>query len=794
MLRILMISVAVLVAAFSVHASAASSPLAREMRPKGTFEQNRGQYEDATAFVGRFPGFGAAVMKDGSIVVAPDQAPDSKVRIRATGGRQPASISGLEKTEYRTNYFGSKGPPITDVPHYTRVSAESLYPGIDLVYYASSGKLEFDFVVQAGSRADSIRLAVEGASSISVDVQGDLVIETEGGSLVQRKPMAFQLQDGARVPVDCSYKILDSKTVRLDLASYDRSRDLIIDPVMEFSTYLGGANYDQPGGVKIGPGGFIYVVGSAQGSNFPLVAPYDGSLGGSQDAFITKINPATGKAVYSTFLGDRNHDRALALDVDAQGQVYVVGRAGDRFPTTAGAYRTTWSDPSGFVVKFNAAGNALLYSTLLPGATPQGIVVDPDGRAVLAGDAGTAFSTTPGAFQSTAAAGSNPHNGNAFVMRLNAAGSAADFATFYRGITGGGASAVGVALDPSGNIVIAGTASSSNLPMASDAMDTTGNAGGWSDGYVAVFNPEGSALVASTYLGGSGGEDIAGIAVDASGAIAVVGRSESADFPLVNALMGYEGLTPSGGIYRKVFVTKLAREPMRILFSTFAGSKVACCEWGFDIAIDSAGDIYVTSETSIGDLQYFESKHGFLSAAYVQSVQSDGSMAILTAIRRDGGSLIYNMLAAPSRTAPLDKIAIAAKSPGQVVITGQTNRAWLPIAPANLKAAVTDTFYTDGFVMSLTTEVPDLALETSVVEAAAATSVKLTASTFGSTAEQTVTFWDGTTSLGTALLAGGIASLNASFPTGVRRLKATLGALQSSEIILPVYVPSGVCQ
>jgi len=578
------------------------------------------------------------------------------------------------------------------------------------------------------------------------------------------------------------------------VAGHDPTRELIIDPVVEFATYIGGGpgTYDIPGGVKIGPGGFIYVTGRTGSSNFPIVAPYDGSLGG-QDAFVTKINPVTGKAVYSTFLGDRNGDSGIAIDVDAQEQVFVTGSAGDRFPRTTGAYRTTWLNPSGFVTKFNAAGNGLIYSTLLPGSTPSGIAVDPQGRAVVTGDAGTAFSTTPGALQTVARSGSGTGSGNAFVIRLNLAGSLADFSTFYNG--GTGAASVGVAVDAvSGNIVIAGNTASASLPVGPDVMDGTVDAT-WGDGFIAVLNSTGSAMVAFTYLGGSHSDEIAGVAVDHTGAIAVVGRTASFDFPMVNAVMGYAGLVPTGGYFRKVFVTKLARNPMRILFSTFVGSKIACCEWGFDVAFDSAGEIYATSEINAADMQYFESKHGFLSPGIVQSLSGgSGSVAAVTAIRRDGSSFVYNTLAGPSRTAPLDKLAVAARSPGQAVIAGQTDAAWFPIAQANLKASVSDTFATDGFVMSFATDVPDLGFETATPDATAATSIKLTASTYAPTTEQVVTFWDGSTSLGTAALVGGIASLNASFPAGIRRLKATLGTLQSSEVVLPVYVPLGACQ
>ena len=787
------IGAVVILLALAVIADAAPLSQVRELlRPTGVFERNEGQYEAQTAFVGRFQGFSAAVMTDGGIVLSPDGAPAAKVRVSPIGASEGTRIKGLKEVEYKTHYFGSRGPPITDVPHFGRVSVGVVSPGVDLVYYANdAGKLEFDFVVEKAAHADAIRLDVEGASSILVDENGDLIIETTAGVLLQRKPVAFQVIEGVRVPVTCRYKVVDARTISFHVAGHDPTRELVIDPVVEFATYIGGASYDLLRGVKIGPGGFIYVVGGTASSNFPIVAPYDGSYGGNYDAFITKINPATGKAVYSTFLGDRNGDGANAIDVDSQGQVYVVGWAGDRFPTTAGAYRTSYVNPSGFVTKFNAAGNGLVYSTFLPGTNPAGIAVDSQGRAVIAGIAGTAFSTTPGAFQSTPSPGSGTSDGNAFVMRLNTAGSAADFATFYTGT--GGANAVGVALDASGNIFIAGSSASMNLPMASDAMKSSGDAT-WGDGFVAVFSPAGSALVASTYLGGSGGEEIVGLAVDRSGDIVVVGRTQSADFPLVNALMGYADLVPMAGFFRKVFVTKLARNPMRILFSTFVGSKVACCDWGGDVAIDSAGEIYATSETAVGNLAHFESKHGFVTRAYAQSMQgTSGSIAILTAIRRDGGMLLYNTLAANSIANP-EKTFATARSPGEVAIAGRTDATWLPIAPANFQAAITDTFYGDGFVMSFTTDVPALAFDTSVAEAPAATSIKMTASTFAPTTEQTVTFWDGAIALGTAPLAGGIATLSASFPPGIRRLKATLGSLQSSETILPVYVPSGACQ
>lgn len=775
----------------------AAKPSSRELRPEALFEQNLGQFDSTIAYAARFSGFRAAVSRDGSIVLAPDAAPGSQVRIRTGSSQQPA-ISGLRRAEYRTNYFNSTRP-VTDVPHYGRVSVKEVEAGIDLIYYTSAGKLEFDFVARPGSRPEAIRLALEGASSLSIGVDGDLSIHSGGGTLIQRKPVAYQMKHGTRVPVDCDYRLIDEKTIALALGQYDTTLDLVVDPVVEYASYLGGSSIDMVRDVKIGPGGYIYVTGSTASSNFPVATPLDSSLGGPYDVFVTKINPYTGKAVYSTFLGGRNSDSGVAIAVDGAGNVFVTGGAGDQFPTTANAYRTTWANPSSFVAKLNSTGSALLYSTFIPGTSPAAIALDPQGKAVIVGNAGTLFTPTAGAFRTTfgGASGTSPSpgHGDAFALRLNATGSAVEFATFYGGSLG--EAVAGGGLDAAGNVVIAGNTVSTNLPMTADAIQPTiVNANG-TDGFVAILSASGNSLLSATYLGGAESDEILGVAVDAIGDIVVVGHTWSTNFPSVAPLIAYSDLAIGEYIAMgKGFATKIARNPLRIAFSTFVGSKAQCCETATSVAVDAAGEIYVGGTVNASKLHRFEAKHAFLTAAQVLAKQGPDSSSIysVSAIRRDGGAFVFNSLIAPSG-GNTEKFAVAAKSAGQVAVAGSTYATWVPIAPLNHQPInASPTAYYEGFVMSLGLELPDLDFETSVQKAAASSTVKLSATTFAATAEQTVTFWDGATALGTAQLSNGIATLNASFPAGVRRLKATLGATQSRELALPVHLPIGVCQ
>ena len=782
----------------SSHAAAPMASLkAGRLEPQALFERNLGQLPADVLYRGRFRNMDAAIHADGSVtLVARGKGLSQPVRITAVGSREVNKPEPAEPAEFRTNYFtgGAKARPITDVPHFSRLTFASVYEGVDLVYHTQGGKLEFDFVVAPGADPAAIKFRANGATAVRIEDKGDLAIEAGNAVVFNRRPVAYQVRDGERFDVDCAYVLAEDRTITLALGAYDRTRELVIDPVVDYSSYLGGSSDDYLNAVRLGQDGYIYVAGTTYSSNFPVANALDSSESGVSDAFVAKINPATGREVWATFLGGGDSDGAGGLAIDASNNVYVVGTGGTRFPTTAGAYRT--SGGGGFAAKIAAAGNALLYSTFLPGASPGKIEVDATGQAIIAGNAGSAFLPSAGAFQVTYSGyngSSNATSGDAFALKLNAAGSNIVFATFVGG--SGIDNTTGLAVDSQGRIAIAGYTTSANFPLANAYQNTLR---GTQDGFISVLSATGTSMVSSTYFGGTGVDNIYGLAADPYGNVIVAGQTKSSDFPIVNARM--PSLTHRYQFPEKGFLAKFQVSPLQLVFSTYTGSSSDCCDAAFGVATDAAGDIFLAGSVAVAEFSYFQSINPFLTTAYVSALfgGADVRQAIYVAgYTRDGQSLRYQTLIAPCRSAQdCTGANIYAGKAGQMIVGGQTDVSWLPISALNTQAKYNDTnvFTMDGWVTTFTTETPPLTLGTSVWTGNSATPVTLVATSYGAGTSGTVTFLDGTTSLGTANLVEGVAKLDMTFAPGVRRLTATLGTNTSPVRLFAVSPAVGSCQ
>src|SRR5437867_427113 len=496
------------------------------------------------------------------------------LRMRLEGANRSPMAHGVAPLPGVVNYFIGNDPKKwrTHIPTYEKVEYKNIYPGIDVVYYGNQGKLEYDFIVSPGADPNQIKLAFEGAENPRLADNGDVTLTVSGADLYLKKPLVYQQDEKGRKQLVAGNNILlatDSPRawdplhspeqrvpftphVAIQVASYDRSRPLVIDPVLAYSTHLGGSGGDQGFGVAVDAVGNAYVTGFAGSSDFPTTAgAFQTAFGGGEaDAFVTKLNPTGSALVYTTYLGGDGFDQGHGIAVDATGNAYVTGLTfSTNFPTTPGAFQTTPNFASdAFVVKLNAAGTALVYSTYLGGDgfdQGQGIAVDAEGNAyATGGTSSTNFPTTTGAFRTTFGGRSD-----AFVTKLNGDGSALVYSTYLGGFSSDRGNAI--AVDATGNAYVTGLTFSTNFPTTPGAVRET--FGGILDAFMVKLNPAGTALVYSTFLGGSSLDEGFGIAVDTAGSAYVTGGTESPDFPTTpGAVQTGFGGTPDA------FVAKLA--------------------------------------------------------------------------------------------------------------------------------------------------------------------------------------------------------------------------------------------
>ncbi len=524
---------------------------------------------------------------------APAHTP-TVLRMKLVGSNPAPRVVGLDELPGKSNYFIGNDPENwrTNVSNYSRVLYENVYEGVDLIYYGRQGQLEYDFVVAPGAVPGVIELGFEGAEGIEIDRQGNLVLSIRGGEVSLHKPVVYQEVDGVRQEIQGGYALRERNRVGFQVAAYDVGKPLVIDPTLAYSTYLGGNGDDSGVAIAVDGSGNAYVTGFTNSTNFPTASPFQATTGGGQDAFVTKFN-ATGSAlVYSTHLGGSGGEVGNGIAVDTSGNAYVTGQTtSTNFPTASPLQATLGGSVDAFVTKFNAAGSALVYSTYLGGSADDrgfAIAVDASGNAYVTGETFSANFPTASPLQ--AMLGSS--NFDAFVTKFNAAGSALVYSTYLGG--SGNERGFGIAVDTGGSAYVTGLTDSTNFPTASPLQAALG---GFVDAFVTKFNAAGSALVYSTYLGGSlgGGAGSAhdfgtAIAVDTSGNAYVTGLTASTNFPTASPIQA----TLGGG--DDAFVTQFNPTGSALVYSTYLGGSSG--DQGNGIAADTSGNAYVTGQTS----------------------------------------------------------------------------------------------------------------------------------------------------------------------------------------------------
>ncbi|MEO5926832.1 MAG: SBBP repeat-containing protein [Bryobacteraceae bacterium] len=625
------------------------------------FLPNAGQFDPAVRFLVQTPDVRAAFLADG----ARFQAGESSLQVRFAGASSAVRLEGAGPLGGRANFFIGNDPAKwrSGLAMFDHLVYHGLYPGIDGSYAGLGRLLKSEFVIQPGADPHLIRMEYPGASAVWVD-SGELRVKVGAMEFREWAPEVYQTaRDGSRTTVKAKYAVFEDNSVGFELDDYDKALPLVIDPVITYSTYLGGSGMGAVTSVARDGLGNLYAAGWTESLDFPIAGALQAVNRGGVDAFIVKFDPTGASLMYATYIGGNGDDRAAGIAVDSLGQAHVAGATGSsNFPLQAPARSSFVGGKEGFVLKLNAAGSALVYSTYLGGANydvATAIAVDASGFAYIAGDTLSADFPLLSPTQATFG-GQN----DAFVVKLDALGVRV-FSTFLGGAQSEHAG--GIATDGAGIVYLAGGTLSTNLPVV--AATQSSNAGG-QDAFIAkIKTTPTTQLLYSTYLGGSGGsltapEQANAIALDASGNAYVAGVASSTNFPVTAGTLQ----TNAGGS-RDVFVTKLNSAGTARLYSTYLGW--TGFDWASGIAVDSSGNAYVAGYTSS------------VSFANVGGVQTgfkglyDGFVANLNAT---GNALSFSTLYGGAGSDQINAIAVDPN--GNMFIGGQTSSYDLPAQSA----------------------------------------------------------------------------------------------------------------
>jgi hypothetical protein len=700
-----------------------------------SFEQNQGQADSQVRFLSRRAGFSAFFKENEADFVLARQSTGREstsqalvrenagqhggpstadlLRMRLLNANSATTLSGTDRLPGAVNYFVGSDPANwhTGLPTFAQLKYAGVYPGIDLVYHGSGGRLEFDFQVAPGANANAIQFRFEGARKLKLDRQGNLVIIASNGDISFQKPVVYQSAgNGDSESIAGSFRISAGNTVHFAIGRYDHAKPLIIDPILNYSTHIG--QYAGGTAIAVDSAGEAYITGYADldfpttpGSYQPIAVTTtdaDGYPAGGR-IFVARLN-STGTAIlYATYLSGSGLESSYGIALYASGDAFVVGTTSStNFPVTTGALQTTnkASSGTGFITALNSTGSALLYSTYLGGSTltsVNNLTIDVSGDAYITGSTqDTDFPTTSGAFQTSAKTKTSAGFYSAFVAKLNPAGSALIYSTLL-GRSGQDFSS-SVAVDNSGAAYLGGSTSSSDFPITQGAFQQSREASNYQAGFVAKLNAAGSALVYSTYLGGEADDGVSSIALDSTGDVYAAGDTDSPDFPITAGAfqpnIGYNGFNYP---QTNAFVSKFNSTGSALVYSTFLGenSGLNLADQGDEarsIAVDGQGNAFLTGIACTIDFpitagalepQNLSMETSFDCAGFVSKFNPTATLLLYsTYFSGTGGQQGSDSVGDGANGLALD-------SSGNVYVTGFTSSVDFPTTAATLPGGLT---------------------------------------------------------------------------------------------------------
>jgi hypothetical protein len=482
---------------------------------------------------------------------------------------------------------------------------------------------------------------------------------------VQRRPQVYQKADLREDPVPGHWVLGGSREARFEVGTYDPKRTLVIDPVLVYSSYLGGSGSEEGHAIAVDGSGSVYVTGWTDSPDFPTLNPYQAGQAPT-DVFVTKFSPSGESLMYSTYIGGSAAERGFGIAVDGSGSAYVTGRTDSPDFPIENPYQTDQGTSDGFVAKLSPSGDSLIYSTYLGGSSTDyaaAIAVDGSGSAYVTGGTDSPDFPIENPYQT------DQGSSDGFVAKLSPSGDSLIYSTYLGGSSNDYPAAI--AVDDSGNAYVTGSTFSTDFPTQSPYQGDQVER----DAFVTKVSASGDTLVYSTYLGGSGDDYALDISVDRFGGAYVTGFTASTDFPIQNPYQTYQGSADA-------FVTKLSPSGESLVYSTYLGGKSV--DRGFGIAVDSAGSAYVAGETLSAD---FPTESPYQLYQWVD--------AFVTKLSPSGDGLAYSTYLG-GQSAEFGNV-IAIDSAGSAYVTGTTYSTDFPTQ----NPSQTDQAFGDVFVAKL---------------------------------------------------------------------------------------------
>jgi len=616
------------------------------------------------------------------------------------GDNHPEVITINNNNGYYNYFLGNNAQEwITAVQLFDEIILKDIVEGIDIRYYFENESIRYDFIIEPITNIDEFEFEIEGDNGIRTNDKGELIIKTSFGEVIHGKIYAYQFVEGVRNEAICKFEKTLLRKIRISLDDYDKSRELIIDPLV-YSTFLGGSNRNLGKAHTIDNAGNVYITGTTWSDNFPTtVGAYQTIIGGDRDVFVTKLSSEGDRILFSTFIGGSNGDNGNSLIIDEQENIYLTGHTGSsNFPITTNALQHNFGGVyyDAFITKLNSTGSELLYSSFLGGNdSDYGISISMDnaGLVYLIGETNSEnFPTTEQAYQKS-------FGGyyDAFISKINLTDNELVYSTFLGGNSWDSGNSI--VIDNLGNAYLTGFTKSDDYPITADAVQD--NFGGYSDAFVSILNSTGSEIIYSTFLGGSFKDYGHSIALDEHGSVYIAGYTLSDDFPSTNSAFQNSF---GGGDFFDAFIVKMTPDGKELVFSTFLGGNDN--DYANSIMPDNQGNVVVTGYTK-------SENFSVTNDAYQKNLASIGQYDVFVSILNPIGSeLVYSTFIGGhksdyGRSLKLDNT-------GNIFVIGDTYSEDFPTTNSTFQNNFNGSFY-NAFITKLSTTISNIGYDYFIV-------------------------------------------------------------------------------